>query len=96
MVRIRVNAIEKHFTREENPEIGKPDHNDEESWRGLWSCLVAAKKAIDNFFRAGGFLDDMNRVKNFFEYESYLRKIESFANDIQGSKLAAVQASLYV
>jgi len=84
MVRKRVNAIEKNFTREEEPLTGKPDHGDENSWGVLWACLVAAKIAIDKFLNAGGFRgEDMKRAQNFFEYESYLRKIESFANDIQ-------------
>jgi len=84
MVRKRVNAIEKHFTREENPVIGKPDHDNENSWKLLWASLASAKAAIDKFLNAGGFHgEDMKRAQNFFEYETYLRKVESFANDIQ-------------
>jgi len=81
-VQIRVNTIEEAFTRENNPTIGKPDHNDVKGWKDLWTCLVAAKNANDKFLGAGGFTNDMERVKNFPEYESYLRKIESFVNDI--------------
>ena len=82
MVRKRVNAIEKHFTREEKPVTGKPNHDDEKSWKLLWACVAAAKKSIDTFLDAGGFRDeDIKRAQNF-QYDSYLRKIESFANDI--------------
>ena len=90
MVRKRVNAIEKHFTREENPVTGKPSHDDANSWALLWATLVSAKVAIDKFLNAGGFRgEDMKRAQNFFEYESYLRKIESFANDIHVLQKAA-------
>jgi len=83
-VRKVVNVIEKHFTREKNPVIGKPNHNNEDSWNTLWACLTTAKDDIDKFLRAMGFRNgEMWRVPNFFEYDSYLRKIESFANDIK-------------
>jgi len=83
LVRMRINTIENRFTREENPIVEKPDHDNEKEWKLLWTSLVSAKIAIDRFLNAGGFhSEDINRAKNFFEYKSYLRQIESFANDI--------------
>jgi len=90
MVETRINTIEKVFTRENKPKIGKPDHNNVKGWKELWSCLVAAKNANDKFFGAGGFRNNMERVKNFPEYESYLRKIASFANNIHVLLKAAI------
>ena len=82
MARVAITVMEELFTREKNPVIGKPEHNDEKAWKNLLTCLMAAKHGIDRFLRAGGFHDGgMWRVSDFFEYESYLRKIESFAND---------------
>ena len=83
-VRAAIFVMEKLFTREKNPIIGKPEHNNEEAWKDLLACLTTVKDGIDKFLSAGGFHDgSMWRVSNFFEYESYLRKIESFANDIR-------------
>jgi hypothetical protein len=44
-----MNAIEIYFTCEKKPVIGRPDHDNKESWVDLWTCLIAAEKAIDTF-----------------------------------------------
>jgi OTT_1508-like deaminase len=71
-VQTLVCTLEAVFTRDQGAIIGKPSHDDTEKWMGLWKTLKATKKAIDTFLNKG-----------FSGYESYLRKVESFANDIE-------------
>jgi len=81
-VRKYVNLIEHHFTRENKPVVGKP--GDDKSWKRLWACLMSAAQAINKFLDAGGFHGgEKKRFGTFLQYDLYLRKIESFANDIQ-------------
>ena len=83
-VQTLVRTLEAVFTRDEGAIIGKPSHDDTEKWMGLWKSLKATKKAIDTFLNNGGFrAEDIAGAQAFSGYESYLRKVESFANDIE-------------
>ena len=79
-----VNLLEEAFTRDKDAIIGKPRHDDTEEWVTLWDCLNGAKCAIDEFLDDGGFrAEDIAGAETFRGYQSYLRKVESLANDIE-------------
>ena len=78
-VRTCVNVLAKIFTCDKGAAIGKPRHDDTETWVQLWECLKSTKRAIDSILDDEGFCAG---AEAFLGYESYLRKVESLANDI--------------
>ncbi|KAL1855113.1 hypothetical protein Plec18167_002099 [Paecilomyces lecythidis] len=93
-VKLSILRVVAAFTRELNPEYGKPQDDDLDGWRMLQICLRECRNAIRGFFDEGGFQGiDVNLILPFVKLENYLRKIASLHNSYEILVRAAISPS---
>ncbi|KAJ9374777.1 hypothetical protein DTO282E5_332 [Paecilomyces variotii] len=93
-VRRSVLCVVAAFTREQNPQYGKPKDDDMDGWHMLHICLRECRNAIRHFFDEGGFQGiDANIILPFVKLENYLRKIASLHNSYEILFRAAISPS---